>query len=206
MPETPNSKELSQPETRILNAAHELFLFEGYSNVTTEKLARKAEVSKSSIYKYFSNMKGVLMEVVRQEGEMLKVGVDLSPETKEDFWRSLAAYGTNLLTLLNKKKCIQLDKMLHEEARRYPDLSRLFYEATYHQGQLTVAELIKVGKQKGFITKPQKTEHLADNLISIWEGLSYVRARLGLTDKPYPNPKKWAQQCLETLFGDDLKA
>jgi len=63
-----------------------------------------------------------------------------------------------------------------------------------------------VGKQKGFITKPQKTEHLADNLISIWKGLSYVRARLGLTDKPYANPKKWAQQCLETLFADDLKA
>lgn len=204
MPETLSSSTLSQTETRILNAAHDLFLSEGYSNVTTEKLAREAEVSKSSIYKYFSSMKGVLVEVVRREGEMLKVGVTLNPESREDFWRSLAAYGTNLLTLLNKKKCIQIDKMLHEEARRYPDLSRLFYEATYHQGQVTVTELISVGKKKGYISKPQKSEHLADNLISIWEGLAYVRARLGLTDKPYSNPKKWAQQCLETLFADDL--
>ena len=194
----------SPTETRILNAARELFFSEGFSAVSTEKLSKKAGVSKSSIYKYFSSMKGVLVAGGCQEGDILKVGVTMTPETKEDFWRSLIAYGTKLLTLLNQRHCIQFDQMLHEEARKYPDLSRSFYEVTYHRSHLEITQLIKAGKARGFITKPYRSEELADNLICMWESLAYTRARLSLIDKPFRNPKKWARQCVDALFENAL--
>ncbi|UJR85659.1 TetR/AcrR family transcriptional regulator [Sandaracinus amylolyticus] len=46
---------------RILRAAHELFLAQGYRKTSIDDVARKAEVAKGTVYLYFPN-KGALLE------------------------------------------------------------------------------------------------------------------------------------------------
>ena len=77
-------------------------------------------MSKSSIYKYFGDMAGVFAAVVGREGDAYQLGFSELPEKQADFWRELVAFGERLLTLLNQGYCIQLDRMLHEEAMKLP--------------------------------------------------------------------------------------
>lgn len=196
---------LSAPETRILDAARALFFAHGFSAVSTDRLSKEAGVSKSSIYKYFGDMAGVFAAVVRREGDIYHLEFEALPETPEDYWAELIGFGDRLLTLLNQGFCIQLDRMLHEEARKQPELIRSFYDLAYGRGHSEVTRMIEHGKASGFITKPQAAADLADNLLSMWEGLCVVRSRLGIVERPFASPEAWCRHCVKALFEADAK-
>jgi len=193
----------SDTEARIIAAARELFFQHGFSAVSGDQLCKAARVSKTSLYKYFGDMAGVLNAVVINEGDLFDLHVDEIPETRRAFWESLWGYGTRLLSLLNDPFCIQLDRMLHEEARANPSLADSFYKNAYGKCHQDITALIALGQQKGFLKNAEPAEDLADNLVSMWEGLRFVRARLGRNETPYPDPSGWSRQCLETLFSNE---
>ena len=203
-PVAQNAEPVPPTKMRILQAARVLFFEHGFSGVSTDTLSRTAGVSKASIYKYFGDMHGVLAAVVGQEGDSLSIDVVPMADTAEAFWQALITYGTNLLVLLNQDFCIQLDRMMHEEARKHPELIKIFYDAAYGRGHREIAALIEHGQGKGFVRKSQTADVLADNLASMWNGLAFTRTRLGLIDRPYQNPSAWARQCVESLFADNV--
>ncbi|MEM7493421.1 MAG: TetR/AcrR family transcriptional regulator [Pseudomonadota bacterium] len=187
-------------EERIIEAARRLFMAHGFSAVTGDKLCSEARVSKSTLYKYFGDMTGVLTAVVINEAEIFDLSIDTSPATDAELWESLQGFGTRLLRLLNNPFAMQLDRIVHEEARTQSGLAKAFYDNAYGKSHVDITALIAHGQTKGFIKRTEPAEDLADHLISMWESLKYVRARLGLIKKPFPAPEAWAKQCLETLF------
>lgn len=197
---TQSKQSLSLSEARIIDAARKLFFANGFSAVSGDQLCKEARVSKTTLYKYFGDMPGVLAAVVINEGEMFDLRVETQPETEEAFWQALEGYGTRLLKLLNRPFCIRLDRILHEEARSNPELAEAFYDNAYGKAHRDMTALIAHGLEQGFIARKERAPDLADNLISMWEGLKFVRARLGLTKKPFPSPEKWSKHCVETLF------
>ncbi|MEO1423154.1 MAG: TetR/AcrR family transcriptional regulator [Pseudomonadota bacterium] len=197
-------RQRTKPEVRVLDAARELFLAHGFSAVSTEALAKASGSSKATIYKYFGNMIGVLTALMQEEGDLFDLGADNSPGSASDFWKALVGYGNNLLTLLNNDFCIRLDRMMHEEARLQQELAEQFYAAAYGRGHREVTELIALGKAQGYVVHDLAAEDLADHLISLWEGLPFIRARLGLTDLPFANPSQRARRCVEILFPGQL--
>jgi TetR/AcrR family transcriptional regulator, mexJK operon transcriptional repressor len=205
--ETPpiDPREMSPSVSRILDAARALFFAHGFSAVTTDQLCKEAQTSKRTLYKYFGDMAGVLAAVVSRESDRFEKGVVLFAQTPAEYWQSVINYGTNLVTLLNDIGCVRLDQILHEEARHYPLITQLFYNAAYGQAHAVLTEQIRHGQSVKFITKPQTSSDIADNLISMWEGLAYVRRRLGLQDYTCADPYKWSTQCVEMLFEADFR-
>ncbi|MEL6677196.1 MAG: TetR/AcrR family transcriptional regulator, partial [Pseudomonadota bacterium] len=189
-------KERTETERRILAAGRVLFMADGFSGVSTDMLCREAGVSKTSLYKYFGNMMGVLEAMVEEEGDLYDLGPVTPTDGEGAFWTALHTFGHNLLTLLNNEFCIKLDRMLHEEARTHPELAERFYNAAYGRGHREVAGLIELGRARGYVTVERSSTDLADNLICMWEGMAFVRTRLGLSDAPFPEPERWARQCV----------
>jgi TetR/AcrR family transcriptional regulator, mexJK operon transcriptional repressor len=193
----------SPTKARIMKAARELFLVHGFSAVSTDKLCKEAGVSKTSLYKYFGDMSGVLSAVVLMQGDVVTVGTTQKPQTEAAFWDSLINYGTNLLTLLNQKQIIEFDRMLHEQSRKHFNVAQSFYDASYGRTHVELTAMIQVGKENGFIKKAQSAEQLADYLFCIWQGLSFVKTRLGLIEKPFADPKVRVLNGLRALFGNE---
>lgn len=204
MTETKNdrARDVSRLDTkeRILIAARELFLEHGFSGVSGDLLCKQARVSKTSLYKYFGDMAGVLIAVVSREGDLFELNVDISPETETAFWEELTGYGTRLLHLLNTPFCIQLDRTMHEEARRNPKLAKRFYENAYGRGHDDITRLVQHGLDEGFLDANTSAVDLADHLISMWEGLRFIRTRLGVLEQPFEDPEGWSRQCVDTLL------
>jgi TetR/AcrR family transcriptional regulator, mexJK operon transcriptional repressor len=198
-----NLQHQSPAAARIAKTARELFFAEGYSAVTTDQLCKAAAVSKTSLYKYFGDMAGVLSAVVRIEGDSVSAGLIPEPRTVEEFWDSLTAYGRNLLTLLNQRDIVQLDRMLHEQARKHLEVSQSFYDGAYGRSHVELTAMIQFGKEQGFVKRPQPSEQLAENLFCMWAGLASVKTRLGLMHTPYPDPQTRARECVQMLFERD---
>ncbi len=201
----PTKAPKSLSEERVIVAARKLFMERGFSAVSGDLLCREARVSKTSLYKYFGDMNGVLQAVLVDEGDMYQLDIDTQPASEAAFWNTLTGYGQNLLRLLNQPFCLNMDRTLHEEARANPELIRLFYDNAYGRGHRDITALLEHAKTEGYLTSEVPAEDLADNLISMWEGLRFIRARLGLTDTPFEDPDRWAAQCVETLLGRPQK-
>ena len=194
----------SDTRDRILAAARDLFSEYGFFQVSSDRVCRRAQVSKSSLYKYFGDMAGLFIAVVKNEGDLFDLGFDRCPDTEEAFRTAMTDYGARLLRLLNDPFCIKLDRLLHEEARRHQTLAMAYYDSTYGRCHEDMAELISHGQARGFVRRTEPAADLADYLVSAWEGLSYTRARLGLIEKPFDAPAARSRQCVNLLFPQRL--
>ncbi|MGB6229213.1 MAG: TetR/AcrR family transcriptional regulator [Litorimonas sp.] len=188
-------------EERIVDAARRLFFEVGFAGVSTDRLATEASVSKTSIYRKFGDMSGVLEAVVKAEGDNFFEGVEVQAATRAEYTAALIAYGVNLLKLLNRMEIIQFDQLMHEQARTHPDAARRFYDMAYGRSHADMTELLSYGQSKGFIRSTADPSDLADNLLSMWDGLRFVRARLGLGSEPFPDPHQWSAHCVGILLG-----
>lgn len=65
-----DSKE-ARKRRRILRAAYELFLSQGYRRTSVDQVARKAEVAKGTVYLYFENKGALLLHAIALEKKVL---------------------------------------------------------------------------------------------------------------------------------------
>ena len=192
------------PAARILAAARELLFAHGMDGLTTDRLARLAKVSKTSIYKHFADVSVLLEAVIAVEAARISFGLPREPSTAGEFWQSLKVYGTNLLQLLNRPEVIRLDQLMHEQARRHPDLGTRFFDATYGRSLRELSAMLAYGVEHSFVRQPIDPHRDAELLLSMWEGFAFGRARLGLCDHPFPAPSAWADACVDRLYPNDV--
>lgn len=176
----------------------------GMDGLTTDRLARQARVSKTSLYKHFPDVSSLLEAVIAGEAARISYGLPQEPAHPSAFWEALKTYGANLLALLNRPDVIRLDQLMHEQARRYPQLGARFFAATYGRSLRELEALLNYGVARGFIRRPVEPQLDAELLLSLWEGFAFGRARLGLTDQPFPDPVGWAAACVDRLFPSDV--
>jgi hypothetical protein len=69
-----------------------------------------------------------------------------------------------------------------------------------------VAALLAFAQGRGLIAADADPPALADNLLSMWAGLSMVRTRLGLQEQPTTAPAAWAAHCVGVLLGRPRRA
>ncbi len=189
---------------RIRAAARKLLFAQGMDGLTTDRLAREAQVSKSSLYKHFPDLSALVESVIADEAARISHGLPCEPSDASDFWTAIKTYGANLLALLNRPDVIRLDQLMHEQARRHPQLGARFFEATYGRSLRELEALLAYGVARGFIRQPVNPPRDAEMLLSLWEGFAFGRARLGLTDRPFPDAQGWADACVDRLFPADV--
>lgn len=190
------------PSERIVITARQLFFQQGFEQVSTDLLAKAAAVSKATLYKYFPSMTAVLRAVVEAEVDVFEQGIPTQVSTRDEFEESLIGYGTNLLNFLNQREIIQFAQLMFEEARSNPDLAREFYGAAYDRTLKDLSQLIQQGLNQSFLVSPLTSAELAEQLLGMWEGFSFIRAQLGLTQQPFQHPRQWSAKCVKTLLGE----
>jgi len=186
---------------RILQAGRSLFFREGFAGVSTERLAKEAGVSKSTLYKYFGDMSGVLRAIAEAEADHFEIDMSKPPESAEAFRKVVASFGKALITLISKPEKLQFDRLMFEESRSSPEIAAIYYEAAIERTRGHLADIIRQGQSMGFADAEADADDLADHLLSMWQGLSFVRARLGLIKKPVKHPGDWSRKCVDALFG-----
>lgn len=114
---------------QVLAGARQVFMTDGFEGASVDEIARAAEVSKATLYKYFPDKRILFNEVAniecqRQAGSALD-NIDRSAPPRE----VLGQTGRHFLRFITSKFGQQIFRICVAESDRFPDLGRSFYES-----------------------------------------------------------------------------
>jgi AcrR family transcriptional regulator len=141
------------PEERpeqILNAALVVFGEHGLAGARLEDIAKRAGLSKGTIYLYFPNKEALFREMVRHT-------VVSKIEESERRFGTMSGSATEALTefmqsyweFIRSSHFAPLFRLIHAEIHSFPDLARFYAEEVVMRGHRLIAGIIERGTKSG---------------------------------------------------------
>lgn len=189
------------PRGRVVAAARRLFFAEGFAGVTVARLAAEASTSKSTIYKYFGDMPGVLEAVAEAEAEGAPILERETFDSAARFADHLVGIGAALIELIESPEKVQFDRLVQEQARSHPDLARVYYDAIYAGSLRRLGQVLSSGQQLSYLRSDLSADRLAEQLLMMWQGVAGVKLRLGLDPGAAPSARTRSAEAVRTLMG-----
>jgi TetR/AcrR family transcriptional regulator of autoinduction and epiphytic fitness len=111
----------------IVQAAAELFLENGYGNVSMDAIAALAKVSKRTVYNHFPSKELLFSEIVKD------IWIDFGVPPHEyregaDMKRDLSDYSAKCLVMLRSDRFTKLLRLVLGESGRFPELKTVYSE------------------------------------------------------------------------------
>lgn len=139
----------ARPE-EILTAALEVFADRGFAATKLEDVARRAGVTKGTIYLYFENKEALFKALIRQtivpvlaQGEALAQSFtgsarELFEQLVREYWR-----------LVGETSLSGIPRLMIAEAVNFPELARFYYEEVVTRGHRLMAGVLERGIKAG---------------------------------------------------------
>lgn len=130
MPATPlTAAPRGRKYDQVLAGARQVFMADGFEGASVDDIARAAEVSKATLYKYFADKRMLFIEVAnlecqRQAGSALD-NIDRAAPPRD----VLGQTGRHFLGFITSKFGQQIFRICVAESDRFPELGRSFYES-----------------------------------------------------------------------------
>jgi len=170
------------PEKRkqILDAATRLFTDQGYAATSMDHIAKKADVSKQTVYSHFGNKDELFMAAIEQKCDSYHM-LDISMDDLSDPKGILLTLAQRFLTMLISKEALAVHKICAFESKSYPNIAELFFKAGPERLSGKVAQLMsKFNEQK--ILKIDNPKFAAWQFLNMVKGENFVRVEFN-TDK-----------------------
>lgn len=139
--------------TAILTAAADLFLELGLEATSMDKVARKAGVSKQTVYSHFSNKEALFSAVIEHKCELYGLSADLF-ESDRSCRDNLLAYGRQLCDMLCTEEVVRMDRLVSSHAAERPDLALLYYKSGPRQVKDVLQNYLAVQAGEGILKIP----------------------------------------------------
>lgn len=189
----PSQAETGQIETRILDAACDLFFSEGYGATSIDALATKACVSKRTFYDRYKDKPDVFRAVVKHViGNMRPANADtlFAPGKLEDVLERVAIAMMNIML---SAPLISLHRLLLAEAPRFPELVQLVYEEGTRQEAVERIALLLSQEAKLKRITLNNPAFIAEQFVMMVIGAPQRRLMMGLAKPMTPREtKEWA--------------
>jgi AcrR family transcriptional regulator len=123
----PSREEAEQLHGRILDAAAELFIRNGYGETSIEAIAAHAGIGKLTLYRRFANKDALFQAVAIRLTEQSRAALAKVGESEGSLADVLTATGRELLSIVLSPASIALHRILFAEAARLPELCARIY-------------------------------------------------------------------------------
>lgn len=139
----------------LLDAALELFVEHGYASTRLEDVARRAGVSKGTLYLYFSNKEELFKAVVRScivpaIGEAEQEIAHFTGHSADLLRRILLAWWERI----GASKASGIVKLVMAEANNFPDLAQFYREEVIARVTAMISSLLARGTARGELRVP----------------------------------------------------
>lgn len=133
MAQTPKSAVQPDSETtsRILDAAQELFLSDGYAGVNLDRIAKSAGVARQTLYNRFGSKESVFRAMVDRHWSRLQVGraADLGEGGTRSAEAVLRRFAEAILEFVGENEQVGFIRLVVAESRRLPWIAEEFYRS-----------------------------------------------------------------------------
>jgi len=138
-------------EGRILEAAGQLMMAQGYANTTMDDIAAAAQISKITLYRRFPDKRSLLKRVVETKCRTFLPNdiFVLTPNTPP--MQALEHIGVQLLSLIADPEAINLVRMLVTEGAKMHEVVDDFFAAGPRPVKAKIADLLEVFREQGHL-------------------------------------------------------
>jgi AcrR family transcriptional regulator len=173
----------NRKEQQILGAAGALFMAQGYGATSMDAIARKAGVSKATLYARFRDKEDLFAAIIsaacRRHAESLS-----GPEIEQgDVGAALRRMARDFLMLLLSPQAGAIYRIVIAEGPRFPELGRVFYESGPRRTLDRLASYLRHADAQGLlrIAEPRSA---AEQFAGMLKGDLHLRHLLGLAETP----------------------
>ncbi len=163
----------------ILTAATEVFLERGFGAASMDLIARRAGVSKVTVYKHFGGKEALFGAIVEARCRRLMAPVLTPAARPNDLEATLLATATGFMDLLMDPSAVALYRLVVAEAPRFPELARAFYDNGPKRAIRSLADLLSEEAAAGRLDVGDPVR-AAEQFFSLTSGYVHMRALLGI--------------------------
>jgi len=173
----------------IVRAANTLFMKNGYELTSMEAVAKKADVSKLTIYSHFSNKSELFKAVIRSRCDTLAMPESLMTLAHEPVEKALLQLGLNFVTLIFRPDSIRLHCIMQAEAARHPKIVQIFFEAGPKRVREAFSKLLQAWNDEKQLAIPDVAK-ATDQFFSLLKGEMLMKIILLRMPTPSANELK----------------
>ena len=134
----------------ICAAALEVFAEKGFAAAKLDEIAKRAGVSKGTLYLYFEDKEQLFRAVVRDtiapNVEMLRASLI---QTGLPFAELIRLFVPKFVEVTERVPVGAVAKMVISESRNFPELAKVWYDEVVSKGIGTVTALVEMAQAKG---------------------------------------------------------
>ena len=135
--------------SQILDGALAAFLALGFEGASVDEIARRARVSKPTVYNHFTDKRTLFVAVVRRECLAYGARIFTVDVAATGIEAQLRLIGRRLMDLALSEKARALFRLVVYESARFPELGRAFYAAGPDLGTRRLAVLLAAAVGRG---------------------------------------------------------
>lgn len=181
----------------IVQAATRLFLTYNYRNVSMEKIAAAAPVSKATLYNHFTSKNELLAAVVRELCTSLLQTLTLSED--DDAEQTLQKIATEFLNLVYSADGLAIYRLVISESHEFPELGQMVYDNGPRLVLTQLEAYLGQLQNSGCFSIPD-THFAADAFFSLLKGDLHFRCLLGIQAAPTDSEKNALCESATRLF------
>ncbi len=185
----------SQTPQKILAAATELFLRDGYGNTNLEQVAAAAGVTKPTLYNHFGSKQGLLRAVTQMHAsdraEKMSLALQPTGNPKTDLLR----FGDVFLSKVLSHEAACWQRLATSESTEHPEVGQAFFDAGPARVFKALVHYLQGEKRAGRLTCPNP-QNAAEHFLGMLIGMDPIRM---LTGQPLPTAAQQKRRCREAV-------
>ncbi len=190
-----------QARERVLEAAYEVFVENGFSGATTDMIQSASATSKATMYAHFESKEVLFHEMMEHRLSKTMLGYKELSKNTEDIADFLHAVGLELLKTVLNDEGVNLSRLIIAESIRFPHLGTMFYMV----GPKMISSIVEMRLSEAHRRKElhvPEPDIAAEQFAGIIKGDFLLRALLG---HPVPSEED-LKQYVEKSVSAFLKA
>ncbi len=179
-----------QKRERILLAAKQLFLQQGYDGSSMHKIAEMAGVTKLTVYNHFQDKATLFVHAIVHACDQHIIPAELEINKNTNFNKALTYICEQCLYISYLPEALKLEHLMLQLAADNHPLTEKFFNASHRRLNLRVTDFFSHAVQLGFV-RPENPQRLTEVLMSQLCGLRFRYVLLGM--EPIPDAAERAE-------------
>jgi AcrR family transcriptional regulator len=169
---------------RILRAAFQAFMEDGYAGTSTLDIATRAKASKRDLYANFGSKHQVLVACIKSRADRMRLLPDVRPPTSRQMLAAtLAAFAAKWVIEISHPSVIVTFRLAIAEATRSPEVAQALDSVGRNAIRGVLAQLLSTAQSAGLIGAGQPMQMATQFLGLLWEDFM-VGLLLGVAATP----------------------
>ena len=163
-PSSPKLLKRQQKHTKIIGAALAEFAEQGYSGTSLDQIAKRAGVSKPTLYQYIGNKEALFQAVL--SGSKQELLQPLTDGSNADMISALWDFSWHYAQFVLRPDMLSLARLIIGEAQRLPDIAASYQQEGPHLARQGIIDYLSAQASKGLLDI-QDTVMAAESLWSL---------------------------------------